>query len=401
MSPCLPDLKEIVPEIVCLSADLVICGVFYYALKSTNFVLKELMAAPEIPIDENTAERLENHPCRVVSSDPKTGVVSSSLPYAVIRGDVTPLGKTVTSAYAAGPLQGVIQKVIYTEHKRNMSRTGFWVDSKRELHSFTNDAPFCLTNSQQFTHFVLEDPWRPIVDKWAGNVNPSWDSTFSLVRPHVEVTDWTDAARIDLDTVYDHFDSAGGGIGSHLWGWVVGDMQKGVQKTEEMLTKGTTLTGVGELVSGPMGIRLQPPADGRPYYLVKSSLSSLIKETQSSRTVIKVFLGIFGSMGLLVISLAAWKLYKKRVTEAETRVNQERLDDIIADRPNRQPRAEGDTVPDSIQCVVCLGAEREVILLDCGHVCSCADCAGELLRAGHACPVCRGVISRVMPAYVS
>ena len=24
---------------------------------------------------------------------------------------------------------------------------------------------------------------------------------------------------------------------SHLWGWVVGDMQKGVQKTEEMLVK--------------------------------------------------------------------------------------------------------------------------------------------------------------------
>ena len=34
--------------------------------------------------------------------------------------------------------------------------------------------------------------------------------------------------------------------------------------------------------------RLQPPADGRPFYLVKNSLSSLIKEVEGSRTVLKV-----------------------------------------------------------------------------------------------------------------
>ena len=45
---------------------------------------------------------------------------------------------------------------------------------------------------------------------------------------------------------------------SHLWGWVVGDMQKGVQKTEQMLTKGTSLTGIGELVSSPLGVRYLP-----------------------------------------------------------------------------------------------------------------------------------------------
>merc|ERR1712013_857843 len=100
-----------------------------------------------------------------------------------------------------------------------------------------------------------------------------------------------------------------------LWGWVVGDMQKGVQKTEEMLVKGSTITGIGEVVSGPMGVRLQPPTDGKPFYLVKNSLSSLIKEVEGSRTVLKVCLGVFGGIGLLVSSLAAWKLYKKRNEE--------------------------------------------------------------------------------------
>jgi E3 ubiquitin-protein ligase MUL1 len=49
-------------------------------------------------------------------------------------------------------------------------------------------------------------------------------------------------------------------------------------------------------------------------------------------------------------------------------------------------------VPEGLQCVVCLGAEREVIMLDCGHVCSCADCAAELLRVNQPCPVCRSEI---------
>ena len=99
-------------------------------------------------------------------------------------------------------------------------------------------------------------------------------------------------------------------------------MQKGVQKTEEMLVKvkqrfgrcpkqnsinfdhfdreAQSLVlekwfrdrwGWGNLVKlyGPIPFfRLQPPADGRPFYLVKNSLSSLIKEVEGSRTVLKV-----------------------------------------------------------------------------------------------------------------
>ena len=32
-------------------------------------------------------------------------------------------------------------------------------------------------------------------------------------------------------------------------------------------------------------------------------------------------------------------------------------------------------IPEGQSCVVCLGHQREVILMDCGHVCVCADCA--------------------------
>ena len=58
--------------------------------------------------------------------------------------------------------------------------------------------------------------------------------------------------------------------------------------------------------------RLQPPSDGRSFFLVKGSISSLIKEYEGSRTVFKVFLAIFGGVGLAIVSRVAWKLYKKR-----------------------------------------------------------------------------------------
>lgn len=52
-----------------------------------------------------------------------------------------------------------------------MSRTGFWIDTEKLIHQYTNDAPFCLSNSKE---------------------------PFSLVKPFVEVQDWSDSARIDL-----------------------------------------------------------------------------------------------------------------------------------------------------------------------------------------------------------
>jgi hypothetical protein len=69
---------------------------------------------------------------------------------------VRPLGKTVSSAYSPDTLPGgVIQRVVFTEHKRNLSRAGFWFDSERVLHQYTNEAPFCLTKLQVLLNFLL------------------------------------------------------------------------------------------------------------------------------------------------------------------------------------------------------------------------------------------------------
>ena len=82
--------------------------------------------------------------------------------------------------------------------------------SKRDIHTFVNEIPFAL-------------------------VPASASSGDTAVRPSplVEVADWRDASRLVLDTTYDHFREAPSSVGDHVLGWMTGDIQKGVQSTEQ------------------------------------------------------------------------------------------------------------------------------------------------------------------------
>ena len=45
--------------------------------------------------------------------------------------------------------------------------------------------------------------------------------------------------------------------------------------------------------------------------------------------------------------------------------------------------------PDSLKCVICINDDKNTIVMPCGHLCICKDCAKELAK-GHSpdCPVC-------------
>jgi hypothetical protein len=92
----MPDIGEFVPELVCIGVDLVICGVLYKAYSTTSSILRDLTSSPQIPIDDHLRSTIENHTASVANGDAS----SYSIPYAVIRGDVSPLGKTVCSSYS-------------------------------------------------------------------------------------------------------------------------------------------------------------------------------------------------------------------------------------------------------------------------------------------------------------
>jgi len=365
----MPEISDFIPELVCLGIDAAFSAGLYTAYRSTCTIIEDLSTAPELSINSALKDQIITSP--IAQCSLKDGSVR--VPYAIVRGSVAPLGKTVTSAYSPEIVTGVIQNVKFTEHKKNLNNVGMWVDAKKTIHEYTNDAPFSLVDNLQG------------VSK-------------SLSRPKVEVVDWSDATRIDLDTVFDKFEHGPNSFSSHIAGWVAGDMHKGIQITEKMLLTGTNLTAVGELVSTPLGVKLLPPSDDRPYFLVRGSLSSLIKEYESGRTFLKVCFGCFAGFGIVLAAMTIYKYYKKRKVELLNKANEDTLNNIRTERSTREPRGD---IPESLQCVVCLGAEREVILLNCGHVCVCADCGAQLVTNNHSCPVCRADILSVLPAYVS
>ena len=157
-------------------------------------------------------------------------------------------------------------------------------------------------------------------------------------------------------------------------------------------------------------MRIQSPTNGEDYYLIQETSKSLIKRYEDGSKIIKTCLILFGSVGLVIAAYAGWKYYKKWCIHRSAQKTRQTLRDIIRDRAGtdatRNEVGEEDqnldrNVQEGRSCVVCLGQQREVILLDCGHVCVCADCATEIMRTRPLCPVCRATIVRVAPAFIA
>jgi hypothetical protein len=377
----MPDWKDFLPELVCLGLDGIICGALYVGYARAACYAKELTNAQEIPISSNLKKQIECHPLAKKIGD------TIVIPYVTVRGSVTPMGRTVASGYVPEIQNGVIQKVVFTEHKRNLSRTGFWIDSERV--NYLSRTGFWIDSERVMHQYVNETPFFL--------TNPQW-SSMSLSRPKIEVCDWADATKIELDTIFDKFDAGANTLGSHILGWVQGDLHKGTQITESMLLKDTPLTAVGQLVSSPAGVQIKPPSDGKPFFLVRSSISSLIKEYESEKEAFKIVLRVFTGIGVIVSAIGIYRYWRQRKQELVASANQNTINSIIADRETREARSD---VPEHLQCLVCRVAEREVIILPCGHVCVCASCGRELINLQQGCPVCRANIDAVHQAFVS
>lgn len=52
-------------------------------------------------------------------------------------------------------------------------------------------------------------------------------------------------------------------------------------------------------------------------------------------------------------------------------------------------------------CVICLGGEKNMALVPCGHLCLCTTCAAMIPSAIHRCPLCRQNISSTLRIYHS
>ncbi|KOC59611.1 Mitochondrial ubiquitin ligase activator of nfkb 1 [Habropoda laboriosa] len=287
------------------------------------------------------------------SSDNKIG-------YIAIRGIVKPLGKPLTSI-SNKKLTGVVQKLKIKEHVVARTTAGFWSDQERTVNKVFNTVPFAL---QQGGHFV------EILEPLAADI-------------------------LDMDVVSNTFKPTVPSFSDHLWSFVTGVRQRGLQSTEELLREGAIMTGVGELTKTKSNtLTLQPPLNGTPFYLTSMSISSLLRKLDDRKRTYRLLCLMFGAIGMLIGGIVFRRYWKDRT---EQRVAEELRQSLAASRKERRQRVRDTDLRGDQICVICCTNPREIILLPCGHVCLCEDCSEDITTH---CPMCRAPIAQKAAAYI-
>lgn len=103
---------------------------------------------------------------------------------------------------------------------------------------------------------------------------------------------------------------------------------------------------------------------------------------------------MFGAIGLLIGGIVFRRYWKDKT---EQRMAEELKQSLAASRKERRQRVRDIDLREDQLCVVCRTNPREIILLPCGHVCICEDCADDITDY---CPVCRTKITQKTAAYI-
>lgn len=128
---------------------------------------------------------------------------------------------------------------------------------------------------------------------------------------------------------------------------------------------------------------------------------------------------VFGIAGVAIGAYCAYKAYirfknwlenKKRANELAKarleRLERQRQRAQLNESENERfgitsalsSETPGGGLNEQSTCVVCLTNPRELVLLDCGHVCLCMDCFERLSTPN--CPICRQRYRSFMPCYL-
>ncbi|KAL2097038.1 hypothetical protein ACEWY4_006245 [Coilia grayii] len=342
-------------EIVCLGSSMALSGLFYYIYRKKRRTVDKLNDAPQLALNDQLANLLNQSP-------------GKCLQYVVIEGLVQPTGEPLRSQFQEGSV-GVIQRLVLREHKlvwSNLART--WTDSERVLHQRVDTVPFKLVGPDQASVRVL--------------------CPLEATGPQMEVT-------------HEKFHQATYGFTDIIGQYLSGEKPKGHLETEEMLKVGSAVTGVGELIlDTDLVVKLRPPADGTEYFLSTGDFETLRGEQEGQAQVWRILAATCALAGVAVLVWATRRYYRqlqeKWERERLLREFQRLRSGGQAVRGEEEAGGGGAEPPDNT-CVVCLVNPRSCVLLNCGHVCCCHSCYMALPRP--TCPVCRQIISRVVPLY--
>ena len=230
---------------------------------------------------------------------------------------------------------------------------------KRTISTVINDVPFSLTSARSSLGVVVDEPLS--------------------------------ASGLEYTRIYDKYEPLNSmSVPANLLQWVSGDMTKGIQTIEDGLIEGSTLTAVGKVTLRGGTIKIKQP-DTYEFILSKQPFDSIIREkTRSARQWKYVTIGfaIAGGVFLMIWAYKKWRQARSERVPLDrfTRIQfNERLEQNLASTDEEQ------------SCVICLTRRRNVVILDCGHICVCRACAMQL----DTCPICRAEIVRLVPTYQS
>lgn len=341
-----------------LTGDVLVHFLLMRVWQNVNKEAAEIKKAPKL--DEPQLEKLYTDGC---------------LPYVYMKGEVKARKSLLHSLYDDSKV-GVMRRISKEEHKTK-SVQGVWTTVKSTLADTLESTAFYL---------LFKGPKNEIV---------------------INVTSPESASFLEtaMRTTHDKFETWTGGALSTAVYHLSGNVPKGVHEQETMLEEGTKLMAFGEVSFDRGKIELRPPRSdaNRKYILTTLSKYEVIKKLENKSYWLKVILYGTSIIGFALTCRILYKIYNKWKVKKENelllaRVQAERQKQRVLQR-DVGAASDGDgseAVAD--KCVVCLTNPREIVLLNCGHLCICADCLTQL-PTPLVCPICRQSVEQHIVTY--
>ena len=230
------------------------------------------------------------------------------------------------------------------------------------------------------------------------NTVPFYISSKEAGKIHVLDSKNADLIFDDLKLTYDHYEPHKEPFVTRAVDLLFGEVSKGIQETEKMLEIGVPVLGIGRLTYDGANVYLGRPSDGRQYILTVRSKDDVIRSYQSKARIYQVikYLMVCGMLGC--VAYMFWKKYNIYLQKRD-KIKLEKLLQKRRAASHMPSSAVGSDDNNANLCVVCLERPKEVILLNCGHVCLCTNCVPLLFDK--KCPICRNTFQQVLPAYIS
>eukprot|EP00794_Sanderia_malayensis_P013757 gene13757-15196_t len=277
------------------------------------------------------------------------------LQYAAVSGYAKAINQPIISSQDMNKTKGVIHNITTTEHRSEWSETNkSWNDVTSTKTKSTNSVAFTLGNDGDKYKIAVSEPLL--------------------------------ANKLEYNTVFYKFEPVQSTFPEKILGYASGSNVKGYETREEMLIEGTKLTGIGKIEFVGGELRLSPPKYPLSYILSTASLGSIVDKEAGFARLIKWFSVIFAIGSCLCLSF--W-MYRKLKAWYEARQRKLEFDRLSAENMENREDFSGR------ECVVCLHNPRNVVILDCGHICVCRQCSARL----SICPICRSNVAKIVPTF--